>query len=86
MNNDNEYNWHKHNMHKINSSRVSLLKQVEMWPSRYCTELKYLCDYGNYNPIWPSINCEISYATEGSCAYLKKLVHKYPTLAQIAYF
>jgi hypothetical protein len=74
MSNNNEYIWHKHNMHKINNSRVSLLKQVEMWPSRYCTELKYLYDYGtnNYDPIWQGIKSEISHATEDFRAYLKK--------------
>jgi hypothetical protein len=69
------YNWHMSTMHNINKSRVSLLKQVEMWPSRHCTELKkYPCDYGtdDYNPIWPGINSEISHGNEGLCAYLKK--------------
>ncbi len=33
-----------------------------------------LRDYetNKYNPIWPGINSEISYATEGFCAHLKK--------------
>jgi hypothetical protein len=34
------YNWHMSTIHNINKSRVSLLKQVEMWQSRHCTELK----------------------------------------------
>ncbi len=34
---------------------------MELWPSRYCTGLKYLCDYrtNNYNSIWPGIKIEI---------------------------
>jgi hypothetical protein len=50
------------------------IEQIEMWLSQYCTELKYPCDYGtnNYNSIWPGINSDISHATEGFCAYLKK--------------
>ncbi len=60
-------------MHNINKPSV-FIKQVEMWPSRYCTQLKYPCDYGtnNYNPIWLVIKSKISHATEGFCAYLKK--------------
>ncbi len=66
-------NWYKH-MHNINKSRISLLKQVEMWPSWSCIELKYLCDYGtnNCNPIWPGIKSETIQATEDFCACLKK--------------
>ncbi len=30
------------------------------------------CRTNNYNPVWPGINSEISHATEGLCAYLKK--------------
>ncbi len=26
----------------------------------------------NFNPIWPGTTSEISHATEGFCAYLKK--------------
>ncbi len=49
-----------------------------MWPSRYCTGLKHLCDCGtnNYIPIWLGIKSEISHATEGFCAYLKSSPHK----------
>jgi hypothetical protein len=66
-------NWHKH-MHNIYKSRAPLLKEVEMWPSRYCSGLKHLCDYrtNNCNPIWPGIKSETIQATEGFCAYLKK--------------
>ncbi len=65
-------------MHTINIITSVFIKQVEMWPSRYCTGLNFLCDYGtnNYNPIWPSIKSEISHATEGFCAYLKSSPHK----------
>ncbi len=64
------------------------MEKVEMWPSQYYTQLKYLCDYktNNYNPIWMGINIEISHPTKGLCAYLKTVVHINPTLAQIAYF
>ncbi len=42
-----------------------------MWPSSIAQSKKYPCDYGtdNYNPIWSGINSEISYVTEGPCAY-----------------
>jgi hypothetical protein len=58
-----------------------------MWPSQYCTELKYPCDYGtnNYNPIWPGIYREIFHATEGFCAYLKSSPHE-PYASKISYF
>jgi hypothetical protein len=34
----------------------------------------YPCDYkiNNDNPIWLGISSEISHASEGPCAYLKK--------------
>ncbi len=58
-------------MHNINKSRVSLLKQVAMWPSWIAELLKYPCDYrtDHYNPTCPGINSETSHANEGLCAY-----------------
>ncbi len=43
---------------------VQALHRVKKYPSDYGTN--------NYNPILPGINSEISHATEGPCAYLKK--------------
>jgi hypothetical protein len=60
-------------MYNINKSRVTLLIRLKSYHPDIA-ELKYSCDYGtnNYNPICPDINSELSHATEGPCAYLKK--------------
>ncbi len=50
-----------------------------MWPSRYCTGLKYLCDYGtnNCNPIWPGIKNEtIEAAKRGARGPKKELLSR----------
>ncbi len=67
----------------------AFIKQVEVWPSQYCTGLKYLCDYrtNNCNPICPGIKSETIQATYwGFLCLPKKVVHINPTLAQLAYF
>jgi hypothetical protein len=71
--NTTRYNWHMSTMNNIITSvfieigwnvTVQALHRVKKYPCEYRTN--------NYNPILPGINSEISHATEGPCAYLKK--------------
>jgi hypothetical protein len=81
------FNWHMNTMHNINKLRVSIEK-VEMWLSRHCTGLKNILVITELiiTTLFDRVLMVRYHMLPRVPVLPKKVVHKNPSVTQIAHF